>query len=182
MERVKVATTWLGGCAGCHMSFLDLDEFLIELAQKIEIVFSPVVDTKVYPEGVDVCLIEGAICNEEHVEMVHKIRQRTKVVISFGDCAVTGNVTAMRDTLGLKNAEDVLQRAYVELADVNPGIPCDPGVVPPLLPRVVPVHEVIHVDYFLPGCPPPADRIKALLVQLLDGQTPKLEGKQIKFG
>ena len=146
MDRVKVATTWFGGCSGCHMSFLDLDEFLIELAHKIEIVFSPVVDTKEYPEGVDVCLIEGAVCNEEHVEMVHKIRQRTKVLISFGDCAVTGNVTAMRDTLGLKNAEAVLQRAYIELADENPCIPSEPGIVPPLLPRVMPVHEVVHVD------------------------------------
>ena len=76
--KVRLATVWFGGCSGCHMSFLDLDEFLIELAQKIEIVFSPVVDTKEYPEGVDVCLIEGAVCNEEHVEMVHKIRKRTK--------------------------------------------------------------------------------------------------------
>jgi NAD-reducing hydrogenase small subunit len=182
MDRVKVATTWFGGCSGCHMSFLDLDEFLIDLAGKVEIVFSPVVDSKEYPEGVDVCLIEGAVCNEEHVEMAHKIRQRTKVIISFGDCAVTGNVTAMRNMLGDNNAEQVLQRAYVELADTNKVIPKLKGIVPELLKRVVPVHEVVPVDYFLPGCPPPADRIKALLVQLLDGTAPKLEGKQIKFG
>ena len=110
MDRVKVATTWFGGCSGCHMSFLDLDEFLIDLAGKVEIVFSPVVDAKEYPEGVDVCLIEGAVCNEEHVEMAHKIRKRTKVIISFGDCAVTGNVTAMRNMLGEDNADQVLHR------------------------------------------------------------------------
>jgi NAD-reducing hydrogenase small subunit len=182
MDRVKVATTWFGGCSGCHMSFLDLDEFLIDLAGKVEIVFSPVVDAKEYPEGVDVCLIEGAVCNEEHVEMAHRIRKRTKVLISFGDCAVTGNVTAMRNTLGDDNVDQVLQRAYIELADTNKVIPKLKGIVPELLKRVVPVHEVVPVDYFLPGCPPPADRIKALLVQLLDGTTPKLEGKQIKFG
>jgi NAD-reducing hydrogenase small subunit len=182
MDRVKVATTWFGGCSGCHMSFLDLDEFLIDLAAKIEIVFSPVVDAKVYPEGVDVCLIEGAVCNEEHVEMVHKIRQRTKILISFGDCAVTGNVTAMRNALGPDNVEQVLQRAYIELADTNKVIPRLDGIVPKLIARVVPVHEVVHVDYFLPGCPPPADRIKALLVQVLEGVEPKLEGNQLKFG
>src|SRR5215469_6455757 len=117
MDRIKLATVWLGGCSGCHMSFLDLDEALIDLAEKVDIVFSPIIDTKEYPENVDLVLVEGAVCNEEHVEMAHKIRKRTKYVVSFGDCAVTGNVTALRNQLGLDNAESVLQRAYVELAD-----------------------------------------------------------------
>lgn len=182
MGALRIATVWFGGCSGCHMSFLDLDEFLIELAEKAEIVFSPVVDTKEYPDNVDVVLIEGAVCNEDHVEMVHKIRARTKKIVSFGDCAVTGNVTAIRNQLGPKNAENVLQRAYIEGADINPRLPLEPGIVPPLLERVVPVHEVVPVDYYLPGCPPPADRIKAVLVQLLEGKTPHLEGRDIKFG
>lgn len=180
MDRIKLATVWLGGCSGCHMSFLDLDEWLIDLHQRADLVFSPVVDTKEYPEGVDVVLIEGAVCNEDHVEMLRKIRQRTKTIIAFGDCAVTGNVTAIRNALG--SAEPVLQRAYLETADLNAAIPKEPGIVPPLLDRVVPVHQMVPVEYFLPGCPPPADRIKSLLSQLLDGQTPVLEGGQIKFG
>ena len=85
MERVRLATIWFGGCSGCHMSFLDLDEFLIDLADKIEIVFSPVVDTKEYPDDVDVCLIDGALCNEENLEWLKKIRQRTRVIVAFGD-------------------------------------------------------------------------------------------------
>ena len=182
MERLKIATVWLGGCSGCHMSFLDLDEFLLELAQKVELVFSPIVDVKEYPENVDLVLIEGAVCNEDHLEMVHKIRRRTKVIVAFGDCAVTGNVTAIRNQLGRGNAASVLQRAYLECADLNPQIPKEPGIVPPLLERVMPVHEVVHVDYYLPGCPPPADRIKALLEQVLAGAEPKLAGKDIKFG
>jgi len=182
MDPLRLATVWMGGCAGCHMSFLDLDEFLIDLAPKVELVFSPVVDAKEYPEGVDLVLIEGAVCNEEHVEMAHRIRRRTKTVVAFGDCAVTGNVTAMRNQLGLGNAENVLQRAYIELADSTGRIPKLKGIVPELLERVMPLQEVIHVDYFLPGCPPPADRIKALVGALLAGQTPKLEGKDIKFG
>jgi len=182
MDPLRLATVWMGGCAGCHMSFLDLDEFLIDLAPKVELVFSPIVDAKEYPTGVDLVLIEGAVCNEEHVEMAHKIRSRTKIVVAFGDCAVTGNVTAMRNQLGLDNADNVLQRAYIELADTNAQIPKLAGIVPVLLKQVMPLREVIHVDYYLPGCPPPADRIKALVGQLLAGQTPRLEGKDIKFG
>ena len=180
--KVRLATVWLGGCSGCHMSFLDLDEFLIELVDLVDIVYSPVMDVKAYPENVDVCLIEGAICNEDNLELVHKVRARTKVLVSFGDCAVTANVPAIRNQLGLGNAESVLQRAYVEGAQANPGIPKEPGIVPALLPRVMPVHEVVHVDAFLPGCPPPAANIKALVGQLLSGVEPKLEGKQLKFG
>jgi NAD-reducing hydrogenase small subunit len=182
MDRARLATVWLGGCSGCHMSFLDLDEFLIELAQKVELVYSPVVDMKDYPENVDVCLIEGAVCNEDNLELLHKIRQRTRVLVSFGDCAVTANVPAMRNQLGPNNAESVLQLAYIEHARNNPHLPKQDGIVPPLLERVLPVHEIVHVEHFLPGCPPPADRIKALLVQILNGETTKLEGANLKFG
>jgi NAD-reducing hydrogenase small subunit len=182
MERLKLATIWLGGCSGCHMSFLDLDELLIDLASKIEVVYSPIVDAKEYPEQVDVILIEGAVCNEEHVELAHRIRSRTRVVVAFGDCAVTGNVTAIRNQLGLGNAENVLQRAYVEAADLNQGIPKEPGIVPALLERVVPLHEIIPVDYYLTGCPPSAARIKLFLEQVLAGDEPVLTGQDIKFG
>ena len=153
--KVRLATVWFGGCSGCHMSFLDLDEFLIDLVDQVEIVYSPVVDMKEYPENVDVCLIEGAICNEDNLELLHKVRQRTKVLVSFGDCAVTANVPAIRNQLGLGNAESVLQRAYIENAQYNPVKPKQDGIVPPLLKNVLPVHELVFVEYFLPGCPPP---------------------------
>ena len=180
--KVRLATVWLGGCSGCHMSFLDLDEFLIDLAEAVELVYSPVVDLKEYPENVDLCLIEGAVCNEDNLEILHQIRSRTRVLVSFGDCAVTANVPAMRNQLGVANAENVLQRAYVESAQNNPRVPKADGIVPQLLERVLPVHEVVHVEYFLPGCPPPAARIKALVSQLLGGVEPKLEGANLKFG
>ena len=180
--KLRVATVWLGGCAGCHMSFLDLDEFLIELAGLIELVYSPVVDVKEFPENVDVCLIEGAVCNEDNLEILRKIRARTKVLVSFGDCAVTGNVPAIRNQLGLGNTENVLQRAYIDSSQNNPRVPKADGIVPQLLTRVTPVHEAVYVEYFLPGCPPSAANIKALMVQVLNGETPKLEGAQLKFG
>ena len=179
---LRLATVWFGGCSGCHMSFLDLDEVLLELAGKVELVYSPVMDVKEYPENVDLCLIEGAICNEDHLELARKVRARTKTLVSFGDCAVTANVPAIRNQLGLGNAESVLQRAYVECAQVNAGVPREPGIVPVLLPRVMPVHEAVNVDYQLPGCPPPADRIKVFLAPALDSQQPQLTGKDLKFG
>jgi NAD-reducing hydrogenase small subunit len=182
MDRLRVATVWLGGCSGCHMSFLDLDEFLIELAGKIQLVYSPIMDTKEYPEQVDLCLAEGAVCNEDNLELVRKIRNRTRVLVSFGDCAITANVPAIRNQLGLNNQESVLQRAYLEGAQNNRGIPNEPGIVPALLERVMPVHQTVHVDFFLPGCPPPAERIKYFLSQILSGVEPRLEDQQLRFG
>src|SRR6184192_2861751 len=101
MARLKFATVWLGGCSGCHMSFLDLDEWLIDLAGRVEVVYTPLADVKHYPDAVDVVLVEGAVANEENLEMAHRLRAATRYVISFGDCAVTGNVTALRNPLGL---------------------------------------------------------------------------------
>src|SRR6185369_4855403 len=147
MDRTRLATVWLGGCSGCHMSFLDLDEFLLELAQKVDLVFSPILDVKEYPQNVDLCLVEGAVCNEDHLKMAHQIRQRTKTIIAFGDCAVTGNVSAIRNQLGPANVENILQRAYIDLAQQNQQLPNAPGIVPVLLQRVLPLHEAIHVDY-----------------------------------
>ena len=180
MDRLRVATVWLGGCSGCHMSFLDLDEWLIDLAKAVDVVYSPIMDIKEYPENVDVVLVEGAIANEDHVEMMRRVRENTKFVVAFGDCAVTGNVPAMRNPLG--DPENVLQRAYKEGADVAPQIPCEPGILPKLTPRVTPVHELVPVDLYLPGCPPPAARIKSVLEQVLAGKGVQLAGQDIKFG
>lgn len=180
MARLKLATVWFGGCSGCHMSFLDLDEWLFELARVADVVYSPVMDTKEYPEGVDVGLIEGAVANADNLELARKIRQRTRVLVAFGDCAVTGNVTALRNPLG--GAAPVLRRAYLDPANLRPQIPAEPGVVPPLLDRVRPLHEAVPVDFFLPGCPPPAPRIRAFLEALLAGRAPHLEAEHLKFG
>ncbi len=181
MDKVKFATVWLAGCSGCHMSFLDLDEWLVELANHVEVVYTPIADVKEFPEGVDVCLVEGAIANEENLELIHKVRERTKLLISFGDCAVTANVPGMRNMLG--KAEAVLKRTYLELGDTTPQLPHAPGIVPELLDRVQPVHEVVPVDIFMPGCPPDAHRIRATLEPLLRGEKPLMEGRDmIKFG
>lgn len=175
--KARVATAWLGGCSGCHMSFLDLDERLLDLAGLMDLVYSPVVDVKTFPENVDVTLVEGAVCNEEHLHQIKLIRERTKILVAFGDCAVAGNVTAMRNVLG--TAESVLQRAYIENVTLNPQLPIEPGIVPALLDYVRPIHEVVPVDLHLPGCPPSADIIHFALSELLAGRTPDLTGRLI---
>jgi NAD-reducing hydrogenase small subunit len=182
MDKIKLTTVWLAGCSGCHMSFLDLDEWLIELAQQVDVVYSPVgSDLKDYPENVDVCLVEGGVANEDNLELILKVRQRTKILISFGDCAVTANVPGMRNMLG--GAEPVLRRGYLELADSTAQLPHEPGIVPELLDQVLPVHQVVDVDIFMPGCPPSADRIRATIEPLLKGDRPQMVGRDmIKFG
>jgi NAD-reducing hydrogenase small subunit len=164
------------------MSFLDMDEFLIDLAEKVDIVFSPIVDVKEYPEGVDVCLVEGAVCNRDNLEQLLKIRQRTKVIISFGDCAVTGNVSAIRNQLGLSNAENVLQCAYIDNAPDNVRLAHKDGILPELLAHVRPVHEVVPVEAYLPGCPPSATRIRAIVENALAALPLALKGEQLRFG
>jgi NAD-reducing hydrogenase small subunit len=163
-RRPRVATAWLAGCSGCHMSFLDLDESLFDLAERADVVFGPLADAKVFPTDVDLTLVEGAVANTDNLELAQAIRANTRVVVSFGDCAVTGNITALRNALGAPS--ELLQRVYVEHPDLNGVVPTE--VVPGLLPKVLPLHEVIGVDVYLPGCPPSATRIKTALFALLD--------------
>ena len=177
IEKTKLATIWLSGCSGCHMSFLDQDELLLELAKKIQLVYSPIADIKIFPENVDVTLVEGAVANEEQLSLLKQARERTKILVSLGDCAVTGNVTALRNAWS-NSDQAVLERAYIENANANQQIPTD---VPKLLKKVYPLHEVVKVDYFIPGCPPAADIINYVLTELLAGRKPNMEGRS-KYG
>ncbi len=160
------------------MSFLDQDEALLELAHQIELVYSPIVDTKLFPENVDVTLVEGAVANEEQEELLKFARERSKILISLGDCAVTGNVTALRNAW-TDSAQEVLIRAYVETAEIQPQIPTED--IPVLLPKVHPLHEVVKVDFYIPGCPPPAGLINYVISQLLRGLPVSMESKS-KYG
>ena len=176
-EKVRVATIWLSGCSGCHMSFLDQDELLVDLAKKIQLVYSPIVDAKIFPENVVVTLIEGAVANEEQLALLKEARGKTKILISLGDCAITGNVTALRNVLQ-DSDKAVLEMAFIDTTEENAQIPTE---VPRLLKKVLSLHEVVKVDYFIPGCPPPAGLINYVLTELLDGKTPNMEGRS-KYG
>lgn len=177
MKKVKVATVWLDGCSGCHMSVLDMDAAIIPLARKIDIVYGPLVDAQEFPEDVDVTLVEGAVSSQEDASNIQKIRSRTHVLISLGDCAVTSNVPAMRNSIPVNK---LLQRIYVEGAQEGKIVPNDG--LPGLLKQARPVHEFVRVDYCVPGCPPPAKTIVGVITDLLEGRKPDANLKAVKFG
>lgn len=203
MSRARLATVWLAGCSGCHMSFLDLDEELFALAEVADLVYSPIADVKDFPDDVDLVLVEGAVANEDNLELLREVRAKSKVLVAFGDCAAHGNVTALRNPLGdpaVMVAEayaDAAERLHGRLPGVDlpiapeytgvafaeqvPGS-ADADVVPALLPRVLAVHEVVRVDATLQGCPPSARRIGLAVQALLQGETPDLPAAERRFG
>jgi len=143
------------------MSLLDIDERLIELAAAVDIVYSPIVDNKTFPEQVDLTLVEGSVSSEADLDKIKKIREHTRLLIAMGDCAVTGNVPSMRNPFG---SEVMLQHVYLQHAPSE--------IVPRMLPRVLPVHQVVKVDAYLPGCPPSADVLYFAVTELLAGRLP----------
>ncbi len=167
--KLDIATIWLDGCSGCHMSFLDMDERLIELAKDCNIVYSPYVDTKVFPKDVDLTIVEGALSTDHDIDMIKTIRKNSKQVLALGDCAITGNVSTMKNLYGTKA---IMEVGYDQNADTNKGVYPDKAV-PKLLDRVYPLHEIIKVDFYIPGCPTPADAIHQILQDLLEGKTPR---------
>jgi len=175
MSKIKLATIWLDGCSGCQMSLLDLDEGILSLAAKADLVYSPLVDATEFPEGVDVVLVEGAVSSQEDLARLRMVRARSRVVVALGDCATTGNVPAMRNVVPVQR---ILERVYIEGADTSPVIPT--AGVPALLPQARPPREFVKVDVHLPGCPPPPKAILAVLEELLQGRMAKPTG--VKFG
>jgi NAD-reducing hydrogenase small subunit len=175
VSKLKLATVWLDGCSGCHMSLLDLDEGILSVAELADLVYSPLVDAQEFPEGVDVALVEGAVSSQEDAHRIRLIRSRSRLLVSLGDCAITGNVPSMRNSIPVQK---LLQRVYVEGSDVNGAIPSNG--VPPLLPQARPLHEFVRVDFHLPGCPPNPKNILGVLGEVLHGRAPKMA--ELKFG
>jgi NAD-reducing hydrogenase small subunit len=177
--KIRLATAWLGGCSGCHMSFLDLDERLIDLAAKVELVYSPIADVKIFPTNVDVTLVEGALANTDNLELARQIRAHSRLVVAFGDCAVTGNVTSLRNRIG---PDDLLTALYHEGPGRAPRDGQEDRIIPVLLPKVLPLHQLIAVDYFITGCPPDAERIWTAVDALLQGRPVAFDEPMRKFG
>jgi NAD-reducing hydrogenase small subunit len=175
MTKKRLATVWLGGCSGCHMSFLDIDERILEIVKLADIVKCPIVDHKEFPEDVDIVLIEGAVSSHEHLRELLTIRKHSKILISFGDCAVNGNVTSLRNSF---TREEVINCSYIEAIsnDKSGKMPSHPELLK-LSKKVVPLHEVVHVDYYIHGCPPSADQIFYTLFEFLNGRIPETATK-----
>lgn len=176
MTKPKISSDWLCGCAGCHMSLLDIDERIIKIAELADLRSTPITDLKTPDEtGVDVGILEGGINNTYNEEVAERMRKHCKVLVALGDCAVFGGVPAMRNFFTL---QDALRRAYIETesTDSEGKIPSDPELAQ--MTRVRALQEVVPVDLFVPGCPPDPDTIYYVLSELAQGRTPVLvDGK-----
>jgi NAD-reducing hydrogenase small subunit len=170
-EKFKIATCSLAGCFGCHTSFLDIDERILDFIDIAEFNRTPFIDIKRCTGDIDIGLIEGGLSNVENVHTAREFRGHCKILISIGACAINGNIPALRNDLSLR---ECLEESYVTGIGIeNPQIPSDPEL-PLLLDKVHPVHEVVKIDYFLPGCPPSADAIWKFLSDLMAGRPPSL--------
>jgi NAD-reducing hydrogenase small subunit len=181
MSKPIVATTSLAGCFGCHMSVLDIDERILELIELVEFNKSPINDIKKFTKKCDIGLIEGGCCNSENVHILKEFREHCKILVAVGECAIMGGLPAMRNGIPIG---ECFQEAYISGPTVKGNekgiIPNDPEL-PMLLDRVYPCHEIVKIDYFLPGCPPRADLIWEALVALVTGDEMKLPYEVIKF-
>ena len=176
-DKVRVATATLCGCFGCHMSLLDIDERILELVQLVEFDRSPITDIKTLGDC-DIGLIEGGVANAENVEVLRDFRKHCKVLVAVGACAVNGGIPAMRNAFELR---ECLEEVYIDgIGVTNPHIPNDPEI-PMLLNKVHPIHEVVKIDHFLPGCPPSADAIWTFLTELIEGRPVSFPYEQIHY-
>lgn len=176
-RKLRIATTSLSGCFGCHMSLLDIDERLLELAGLVEFDRSPITDIKHCSQHCDVALIEGGVCNAENVHVLRELRTHSKILVALGACAVNGGLPAQRNHLDVGKC---LSQIYRTPDGSAAAIPNDPEL-PLLLDKVYPINEIVRVDYFLPGCPPSGDTIWKFLTDLLTGRTPRIEHPLLKF-
>ncbi len=168
--KIRISTISLCGCWGCTLSILDLDERIVPLLDRITIVRSSLTDLKRITGRCAVGFVEGGVANEENIETLEHFREHCDVLISVGACANWGGVPALRNPIGLGPC---LAEAYLDSPTAVPGdrptIPLHPEI-PRLTDRVHPCHEVVPMDYFLPGCPPDGDAVFAVLNDLAHGR------------
>jgi NAD-reducing hydrogenase small subunit len=178
MGKTTVATCSLAGCFGCHMSLLDIDERLVDLLELVEFDRSPLTDVKHISRKVDVGLIEGGVCNAENVHVLREFRRMCTVLVAVGECANTGGIPSMRNGIPLRRC---LEESYVRGRGLeNAQVPDDPEL-PLLLDKVRPLHHIVTIDHFLPGCPPSAEAFWYFLTELLAGRDPRLPSALIHF-
>ncbi len=180
MAKPKIATASLAGCFGCHMSVLDIDDRILKLVELVDFDKSPVDDIKKFTGRCTVGLIEGGCCNQENVKVLRDFREHCDILVSVGDCAIMGGLPAMRNAVPLKECLDEAYKNGPTVHNPSGKIPADPEL-PLLLDKVYPCHEVVKMDFHLPGCPPPADAIWEALVALLNNKPIALPYELLKY-
>lgn len=175
--KPRIATVSLAGCFGCHMSLLDIDERILQLIDLVDFDRSPFVDIKEVSERCAIGFIEGGVDNDENLHILQTFRARCDVLVAVGECACQGDIPSLRNPIPVAECID---EAYLNGPSVvNPKrlLPRDPEL-PLLLDKVYPCHEVVKVDYFIPGCPPRADALWNALLALL-GKKPLVLGYEL---
>ncbi len=176
-DKTRVATACMCGCSGCHMSFLDVDEYIKDLAEEVEFVASHVImDAKGFEE-VDIGILEGTITNEENVEVAEELRENCDILVAWGDCACFGGIMTMRN---FEDVDEILEECYKEKGDEKSEMPTDDSI-PTLTEKAKGIDEIVEVDAYIPGCPPSAELIKYGFEELLEGRTPKLDKDRLIY-
>jgi len=175
MDKIKAATGTLQGCFGCHIALLDLHEELLDILASVDIVRSPINDVKEVPK-VALGILDGSVSNTDNEKVAKSFRENSDKLMALGTCACFGGVPGLRNLFKL---DDVLERGYVTTESTVDGKVPSSKDIPKLSSHVRALHQVVDVDYKLPGCPPTPARIKEFLTAIVKGEEPKLPGKNL---
>ena len=186
MDKLKFAFYWTASCGGCEIAVLDIDEKVLDVVAKADIVFWPVAidikykDVKAFEDDyIDVCFFNGSIRTSEHEEMAHLLRKKSKTLVAFGACACFGGIPGLAN---VSNREEIFNLVYKELPSVsNPegvipqtsyNAPEGELTIPEFYNTVKALNQVVDVDYFLPGCPPTPEMIEGAVTAIFEGNLP----------
>jgi F420-non-reducing hydrogenase small subunit len=186
MAKPKIALYWAAACGGCDVAVLDINEKILDVVAIADVVFWPIaLDFKYHhveampDKSIDLCLFNGAIRNSEQEKIAKLLRSKSKVMVAFGACACFGGIPALAN---FTNRNQIFQRVYIEApSDANPN-----GTLPQTLTKVTEgelelpeffdtvstLGQVVDVEYYLPGCPPPVDLIMKLVTAFATSQLP----------
>lgn len=186
MAKLKLAIYWASSCGGCDVALLDVEEKILAIAEAAEILLWPVAldhkyadVEKLAPASIDVCLFNGAVRNSENQHLAQMLREKSRVMVAFGSCAVSGGIPALAN---FKDREDILRRVFVETPSTDnseqvmprPRHQVPEGVLnlPEFFGFVHSLDQVVEVDYYVPGCPPRPQRIWEVVQAIVAGQLP----------
>ncbi|MDY6964876.1 MAG: oxidoreductase [Halobacteriota archaeon] len=186
MDKLKLALYWAASCGGCEIAVLDLDEKILDVTAICDIVFWPVAidikykDVEAMPDGsIDVCLFNGSIRTSENEHMAHLLREKSKVLVAFGSCAHEGCIPRLAN---LANRDEVFNVAYLDNPSTENKKRITPKTstevkegtltLPEFYDTVKTLDQVVDVDYYLPGCPPPVKLIANAITAIAENNLP----------